>query len=179
LNIQIDSDVARIDLANSETTVAIRHECGNEPELTYHPLVKIALTPICSHAYLEQHPGLREGDFSNCRLIRISSDTYQWPRWQTQWNLLPETPNELVVSTVQASIEAVKNNIGIAMGYLPTSYQFMKNDSALVLPMPSKVTPHGECFLTYCNSKAGDKVIKAFHDWMVNIISQEWSDKNN
>lgn len=178
LNIQIDSDVSRIDLENSNTTVAIRHECGNEPELTYHPLVRIALTPICSRGYLEQHPNLTEGDFSDCRIIKISGDTYQWPRWQTQWNLLPATPDELVVSTVQASIEAVKNNIGVAMGYLPTAYQFMRTDSDLVLPMPNKVTPHGECFLTYCNSNADDEVIKAFHDWVIEVITQEWSDKN-
>jgi len=177
LNIQIDSDVARIDLENSETTVAIRHECGNEPELTYHPLVRIALTPMCSRSYLEQHPELKDGDFSNSRIIKISGDTYQWPRWQTQWDLLPKTPNELVVSTVQASIEAVKNNIGVAMGYLPTAHQFMKKDDELVLPMPSKVTQHGECFLTYCNSNADDEIIMAFHDWIVEVIAQEWSDK--
>ncbi|WP_339674772.1 LysR family transcriptional regulator [uncultured Zhongshania sp.] len=179
LNIQIDSDVSRIDLENSETNVAIRHECGNEPELTYHPLVQIALTPICSRSYLEQHPKLRNGDFRNCRLIKISGDTYQWPRWQTQWNLLPDTSNELVVSTVQASIEAVKNNIGVAMGYLPTAHQFMNKDDDLVLPMPDKVTPHGECFLTYCNSNADDEIIKAFYDWMVRIIAEEWKDKKN
>lgn len=179
LNIQIDSDVARIDLETSEANVAIRHECGNEPELTYHPLVKIALTPLCSRSYLEQHPGLRDGDFRNCRLIKISGDTYQWPRWQTQWNLVPNTLDELVVSTVQASIEAVKNNIGVAMGYLPTAYQFMRKDNDLVLPMLNKVTPHGECFLAYCNNDSEDEVIKAFHEWMKGIISQEWSDKIN
>ena len=80
---------------------------------------------------------------------------------------------------MQASIEAVKNNIGVAMGYLPTAYQFMKYDDELVLPMPSKVTPHGECFLTYCNSNAEDEVIMAFHDWIVEVIAQEWSDKKN
>lgn len=179
LNIQIDSDVSRIDLQNSETTIAIRHECGNEPELTYHPLVKIALTPICSRSYLNEHPRLRDGDFSDCRLIKISSDTYQWPRWQTQWNLLPETSNELVVSTVQASIEAVKNNIGVAMGYLPTAYQFMRTDDELVLPMPNKVTQHGECFLAYSNDHAGDEVIQAFHEWVAGIIAQKWSDKKS
>lgn len=177
LNIQIDSDVARIDLENSEASVAIRHECGNEPELTYHPLVKISLTPICSRSYLAQHPGLSEGDFSDCRIIKISGDTYQWPRWQTQWNLLPEMPNELVVSTVQASIEAVKSNIGVAMGYLPTSHQFMKKDDELVLPLPGKITQHGECFLAYCNSSAEDEVIMAFHDWLLEVITLEWSDK--
>lgn len=31
LNIQIDSDVARIDFDTSEVMVAIRNECGNEP----------------------------------------------------------------------------------------------------------------------------------------------------
>ncbi|HIQ52046.1 MAG TPA: LysR family transcriptional regulator, partial [Pseudomonas pachastrellae] len=35
LNIQIDSDISRIDLERSEATVAICHECGNEPGLTY------------------------------------------------------------------------------------------------------------------------------------------------
>lgn len=179
LNIQIDSDVSRIDLENSEATVAIRHECGNEPGLTYHPLVKIALTPICHRSYLEQHPGIKKGDFSDCRLIKISGDTYQWPRWQTEWNLLPDTPNEIVVSTVQASIEAVKNNIGVAMGYLPTSYQFMQNDDELVLPLADMVTAHGECFLAYRNNNADDEVIMAFHEWLVAVIAEEWSDKKN
>ena len=178
LNIQIDSDIARIDLERSEATVAIRHECGNEPGLTYHPLVEISLTPICTRSYLAEHPGLSTGDFTGCRIIKIASDTYQWPRWQTQWGLLSDIANELVVSTVQASIEAVKSNVGVAMGYLPTSYQFMRSDDDLVLPLAEKVTRHGECFLAYSNSNKDDDVIRAFHDWVVGVIAKEWSDKN-
>lgn len=177
LTIQIDSDTSRVDLENSETTVAIRHECGNEPELTYHPLVEISLTPICTRRYLAEHPGLAEGDFTGCRIIKIANDSYQWPRWQTQWGLLPDIANELVVSTVQASIEAVKSNIGVAMGYLPTSYQFMRSDDELVLPMSEKVTRHGECFLTYSNNYRGDGVIQDFQQWVSGIIAKEWSDK--
>ena len=88
-------------------------------------------------------------------------------------------PDELVVSTVQASIEAVKNDIGVAMGYLPTAYQFMENDDELVLPLLSKITPHGECFLTYSNRYAKDEVIMAFHDWIVGVIDHEWSSKKS
>ncbi|MBC53049.1 MAG: hypothetical protein CMQ34_04345 [Gammaproteobacteria bacterium] len=179
LNIQIDADISRIDFEHSETTVAIRHECGNEPGLTYQPLVRISLTPICSRRYLQQHPGLLDGDFSDCRLIRISGDSYQWPRWQTQWNALTETSDELVVSTVEASIAAVKNGIGVAMGYLPTSYQFMCDDDGLVLPLPDRVTRHGECFLAYRSDHAGDDIIKAFYGWVQTIIAKEWTDKKN
>lgn len=179
LIIQIDSDTSRVDLESSEATVAIRHECGNEPGLTYHPLVRISLTPICSLGYFEQHPGLQNADFSGCRLIKISGDTYQWPRWLAEWNILPETSDELVVSTVQASIEAVKNNIGVAMGYLPTAYQFMRGDDDLVLPVAKMVTRHGECFLAYRNDYIGDEVVADFHDWMVAIIDREWTDKKN
>lgn len=177
LNIQIDSDVSRIDFETSEVMVAIRHECGNEPGLTYHPLVRIALTPICSHRYLDQYPGLRHADFTGCRLIKISGDTYQWPRWQAEWDAYSEVSDELVVSTVQASIEAVKNDIGVAMGYLPTAYQLMHGNEDLVLPVPDKVTRHGECFLTYRNEDAEDAVIKAFHHWVVEVIAREWTDK--
>jgi LysR family glycine cleavage system transcriptional activator len=179
LNIQIDSDISRIDFEHSETTVAIRHECGDEPGLTYHPLVRISLTPICSRSYLEQHPELLKGDFSDCRLIKISGDSYQWPRWQTQWNALTETSDELVVSTVEASIAAVKNDIGVAMGYLPTSYQFMSADDSLVLPLPKKVTRHGECFLAYRSDHTEDDVVIAFHEWVKKIIAKEWTDKKN
>ena len=177
LTIQIDSDTSRIDLERSETTVAIRHECGNEPELSYHPLVEISLTPICTRRYLNEHPALGVGDFTGCRIIKIASDSYQWPRWQTQWGQLPEVANELVVSTVQASIEAVKSNIGVAMAYLPTAYQFMRSDDELVLPLASKVSRHGECFLTYSNNHRGDDVIHDFHQWVSGIIAKEWSDK--
>ena len=179
LNIQIDSDISRIDFEHSETTVAIRHECGNEPGLTYHPLVRISLTPICSRRYLEQHPGLADGDFSDCRLIKISGDSYQWPRWQTQWNAKTETSDELVVSTVEASVAAVKNDIGVAMGYLPTSYQFMRDDDRLVLPLPEKVTRHGECFLAYRSDHAEDEIIKVFFEWVKKVIVKEWTDKKN
>jgi len=177
LNIQIDSDVSRIDFEQSETTVAIRHECGNEPGLTYQPLVRISLTPICSRAYLEQHPGILKGNFNGCRLIKISGDSYQWPRWQTQWNARTDTSDELVVSTVEASITAVKNDIGVAMGYLPTSYQFMSTDNTLVLPLSDRVTRHGECFLAYRSDHADDEVITAFYEWVGKIIAREWTDK--
>jgi LysR family glycine cleavage system transcriptional activator len=146
LNIQIDSDVSRIELEKSENTVAIRHQCGNEPGLVYHPLVRISLSPVCSHRYLKQHPGLKKGDFRGCRLIKLSADSYQWPRWQSDWNVVPQTADELVVGTLQATMEAVKNDVGVAMGYLPTLYQFMRQDDDYVLPMPKRVSRHGECF---------------------------------
>ncbi len=179
LNIQIDADVGRIDLENAVDTVAIRHECGNEPGLTYHPLVRISLSPVCSRQYLQEHPGLRDGDFSGCRLIRLSADTYQWPRWQSDWDVMPQTSDELVVGTLQATMEAVKNDVGVAMGYLPTVYQFMRGDDDFVLPMPDRVSRHGECFLAYRTDSKGDEAVVAFHDWVREVIAREWSDKKN
>ncbi|WVM87685.1 hypothetical protein UMZ34_14255 [Halopseudomonas pachastrellae] len=37
-----------------------------------------------------------------------------------------------------------ESNVGVAMGYLPTSYQFMRSDDDLVLPLAEKVTRHGD-----------------------------------
>ena len=63
------------------------------------------------------------------------------------------------------------------MWALPTSYQFMRSDDDLVLPLAEKVTRHGECFLAYSNSNKDEEVIRAFHDWVVGVIAKEWSDK--
>ena len=65
------------------------------------------------------------------------------------------------------------------MGYLPTSYQFMSADDSLVLPLPDKVTRHGECFLAYRSDDTADEVIEAFYDWIKKIIAREWTDKKN
>lgn len=178
-NIQIDSDASRADFAIETLDVAIRRVKGDEPNLIYRPIFKIAITPVCSPLYLQKNPQANLDTLQNCRLIRTSVDMANWPLWLKQWGYAAPKSNELMLNSFRAVLDATQSGAGIAMGYLPIINQMIERGD-LLTPFGDKTTLYGEPCLVYRKKDKDKPIIKAFELWLNNLLFElHWSDKKN
>ena len=175
INIQLTSDTSRADFDGDELDVAIRHQLGEEPELTYTYLDTVSVSPICSPEFFNAHPELAQADLSQSRLIRMTADPYNWDLWLSQWQV--EKPQEEIsLNSFHASLEATKNSIGIAMGYVPLVRRQVERNE-LVMPMPDKISDYGKMYFVCKTVNYTSPVFKAFEVWLQDLMAREWPDK--
>jgi LysR family transcriptional regulator, glycine cleavage system transcriptional activator len=176
-NIQIDSDASRTDFAISELDVAIRRVKGDEPNLVYRPIFKIAIAPVCSPHYLAKNPQANLQTLENCRLIRTSIDMGNWPLWLKQWGYQAPTTNELLLNSFRSVLDATQSGAGIAMGYLPIISSLIKRGD-LITPFGDKTTFYGEPCLVYRKKDQDKPIVQAFELWLTELLIElGWSDK--
>ena len=178
-NIQIDSDASRADFAIESLDVAIRRVKGDEPNLIYRPIFKIAIAPVCSPQYLQKNPQANLTTLENCRLIRTSVDMGNWPLWLKQWGYNAPKNNELLLNSFRSVLDATQSGAGIAMGYLPIINQMIDRGDVL-LPFGDKTTFYGEPCLVYRKKDQDKPIIKAFEKWLNALLFElRWTDKKN
>jgi LysR family glycine cleavage system transcriptional activator len=178
-NIEIDADASRADFAINNIDVAIRRIRGNEPNLIYTPIFKIAIVPVCSPHYLDKNPRANLDTLEHCRLIRTSVDMGNWPLWLKQWGYQAPSGNELLLNSFRSVLDATESGAGIAMGYLPIISALVKRGD-LVMPFGDKSSFYGEPCLVYRKQDQDRPIIKAFEYWLAELLIQlGWSDKYN
>mgnify|MGYP000040488401 FL=1 len=176
LNIQISSQIQRTGFVLDDTDVAIRHKKGDEPSLHYQVLSQILITPVCSPVYLSSKHHSGPIELKNFRLIRLSTDKQSWPYWLEAWknNFFPE--EELCLDNYQAVLDAVKQGMGIAMGYLPSLLPLI-DSGELVLPFPNQISKFNHLYLVYLKAEKSNPEIASFQSWITNLVNDLWSDK--
>ena len=146
LNIQMDSDPKTLDFAIKELDVAIRRTKGDEPNLVYVPIFKIAITPICRHDYFAINPDINPDTLENSRLIRLTADMHNWTHWLKQWDYKAPLGNELLLSSFRSVTESVRSGAGIAMGYQPMINDLLK-EGEIITPFVNKISTYSEAYL--------------------------------
>jgi LysR family glycine cleavage system transcriptional activator len=174
LRISIKSQTQRTDFTFGATDVAIRHQKGDEPNLHYELLSPVFIAPICSPDYLKTRPSLQLNDL---KIIRLESDQYSWPYWINKWNKgrLPE--EELCLDNYQAVLEAVKQGVGLAMGYFPSLIPMLEQGD-IVLPFDKQISEFDHLYLVYSETNKQSSTILSFQLWIKQLIHQLLSDKN-
>lgn len=177
VNIELTSDTSRADFDSGEVDVAIRHQLGDEPDLAYTYLDTVSVSPICSPRYFAEHPELAKANLSNVRLIRLTADPYNWDLWLKQWQVMAPA-DEISLNSFHASLEATKNSIGIAMGYVPLVRRQVERNE-LVMPMADKISDYGKMYLVCKKDKQQQAIFAAFTTWLKDLMAREWPDKQN
>jgi LysR family glycine cleavage system transcriptional activator len=175
VNLQLVSDTSRASFDNNDVDVAIRHQLGHEPELEYVYLSTVSISPICSPSFFKAHPELADSDLSQSRLIHVTVGPDNWDIWLSQWGIERPT-DELSLNSFHASLEATKNNVGVAMGYVPLVRKLVNRDE-LVMPMTDKVSHTGKMYLVFKKANVDKEIFQAFQIWMVDLMAREWPDK--
>jgi LysR family glycine cleavage system transcriptional activator len=175
VNLQLVSDTSRASFDNNDVDVAIRHQLGHEPELEYVYLSTVSISPICSPSFFKAHPELANSDLSQSRLIHVTVGPDNWDIWLSQWGIERPT-DELSLNSFHASLEATKNNVGVAMGYVPLVRKLVNRDE-LVMPMADKVSHTGKMYLVFKKANVDKEIFQAFQIWMVDLMAREWPDK--
>jgi len=176
LIVKITSQVQRTGFFLDDTDVAIRHKKGDEPGLHYEKLTPILITPVCSPEYLKKQCPTNSSELEKFRQIRLSSDKHSWPYWLSvrEKNLSPE--EELCLDNYQAVLDAVKQGLGVAMGYLPSLVPLLESGE-LVLPFPNQICEFNSLYLVYSKTEKSNPKIQSFQSWLLSLIESLWSDK--
>jgi len=177
LIIQISSQIQRTGFFLDDTDVAIRHKKGDEPSLHYQALSPVLITPVCSPEYLANQHQSGSIALRDFRLIRLSTDKESWPYWLTAWesDFFPE--EELCLDNYQAVLDAVKQGMGLAMGYLPSLLPLIEKGE-LVLPFPNQISKFNQLYLVYLKTEKSNPEIASFQSWLLDLVNSLWSDKN-
>lgn len=176
LRINIQSQTQRVDFGLGEVDVAIRHKRGEEAELHYEELSTIYISPVCTPDYLETHNTLTNKELKDHCLIRLSVDQHAWPFWLKTWNQGLEPENELSLDNYQAILDAVKQGMGVAMGYRPFLNPLLKTGE-LVSPYPDQVSEYNRIYLVYPQKQVNNPNIESFQRWLKSLFQTLYSDK--
>jgi LysR family glycine cleavage system transcriptional activator len=173
VDVVIDASEATIDLASSDTAVAIRFGHGYWPGTRADRLIEERVFPVCSPALLQgEHPLRTPGDLRHHPLIHLewqaSGDT--WPDWRT-WLLaagvtdIDAAHGVRMTSYALASQEAIAGR-GVALG----NTSLVGDDLAsgrLVRPfaLSLKVAADFAYYLVTPTALADTPLVAAFRAW--------------
>jgi len=176
LPLQISSKVQKADVARGEVDVAIRHRKGDEPGLHYQRLTSIKITPICSQKYWGSIPQNQRHDMSCHKQINLSVDPLSWSHWLKDWHYAHGPKNALSLDSYQAVVESVKQDMGLAMGYMPSIFAQL-NQQNILAPFPDQISEFGDLYLVYKHESAHKAEVVAFRSWLVTLLDSLNSDK--
>ncbi len=176
--VQIDSQAFQVDFNEDELIdVVIRHRVGQDPDLIYTPLFKVAVTPICSPTYFNDNPEVCPVTLKGARLIKLTVDPKCWPHWASTFNFKEvSSDGELLLSSFRAAVDATRSGVGVAMGYTPPINNMLANGD-LIAPFLDKKASYGEACLVYRKKDSGKPIIQAFEQWLLSLVAVVWSDK--
>ncbi len=170
LTLQISSKIQRADVAQGEVDVAIRHRKGDEPDLHYQRLAGIKITPICSQQYWDSVPMDKRHKMAHHKQINLSVDTRSWAHWLNEWGHKTTPQNTLTLDSYQSVMESVKQDMGLAMGYLPAVFSHL-NGQNLLAPFPDQVSEYGDMYLVYKRDNAHNPRVMAFQNWLEGLLA--------
>jgi len=169
LHVSILSQLNDQDINQSDTMIAIQFGRGNDPELHYEPLSRIFISPVCSRSYLEKHPAIEPKDIFKHPLVKMSSDKNSWPFWAQFYALSLSTDNDFLLDNYQGVLDAIKQDMGIAMGYFP----MLKNTQGepLIVPIfPDRQCEFGSIYLVYRERDKQNPEILSFKNWLNSLF---------
>ncbi len=175
LQINIQSQIQRVDFNLGDIDVGIRHKKDEHIDLHFEDLATINITPVCSPAYLAANPDMGASKQLNDHcLIRLSVDQQVWPYWLKAWSLGFKPENELTLDNYQGVLDAVKQGLGLAMGYLPLLNPLLKSGE-LVLPFPEQVSEYSQIYLVYPKSQINNPNIQSFQHWLKSLFLTQYA----
>lgn len=118
ITVHIDTTHARVEFPRDGADIAIRMGRGTWPDLAAFHLLAEELVPVCSPELLSRlGPRARLCD---APLIHITTVSQDWNAWAAAAQREPiDCERGLMVDTVQMSIDAAAQGLGIAIGRLP------------------------------------------------------------
>ncbi|MBB1488604.1 LysR substrate-binding domain-containing protein [Oceanospirillum sediminis] len=114
IDLRIHTSSYLINFADDGSELAIRYLAAPDPSLSCYLLQSLRLFPVCSMDYLEQFPGIRQGDFSDCTLIHdiLHPD---WHRFYPEMQLDNFNLRALHFDQAQLALSCAENGLGITL----------------------------------------------------------------
>jgi LysR family glycine cleavage system transcriptional activator len=176
LAVRLDVSDKMVDLSASEFDVAIRGmPCAN-PALTCHFLMRMAVTPLASPAFLERHPLREPADLAG--VPRLSQNDDWWDLWfqslATGGSQFPATTGLRFESQVLDGHAALAGH-GVAI-LSPPMFQPAIKSGLLVQPFPHVAYHSSGFWLVYAEHKRTLPKVRVFRDWLLDMVKSTLDD---
>ncbi|MFN0262984.1 transcriptional regulator GcvA [Tepidamorphus sp. 3E244] len=181
LDLRIAASLAVTSLGEQGLDVAIRFGRGNYQDVTVEKLLDEAIAPMCSPAFLEQHPMESPADLEKVQLLHDDSmrPFPGLPGWE-DWARAAGVPNlnvdrGLRFNHADHGLDAAMEGAGIVMGRRTLSVRDL-NAGRLVMPFDISVPVRNAAFwLIYPTDEQGNMTAKvsSFRDWIHEEIAAE------
>ena len=165
LQISISSKLKPLEINENDTVIAIRFGLGDDPDFHYEPLTRVFISPVCSRSYLEKNTHNDLFDIFKHPLISMSSDKEVWPHWSNFWGVDLNTTDELLIDNYQGVLDAIKHDMGVAMGYYPM-LNAGQGEQEIVPVFSDRQCEFGSIYLAYRNTDKQKPEIIAFKNWL-------------
>jgi len=154
------------DLTEDGPELAVRYMAEPVPELSCIELARLELTPVCSENYLAQHPAIIDGDYSGCTLIHDILHP-EWHQFYDRMSLDPIDLRTLHFDQTQMALDAVKQDLGIALFDQLVLAQVVNAEQ--LVPLASQPIPaHRNLYLVHRRERPLSNQAEAFTHWLCN-----------
>lgn len=137
IQVVVESSERLVDLRREPVDVAIRYGGGKWDGMEAEHLLDEWVMPVCSPAYLSEHPIKAPGDLASARLIHDGSmqtttlDYPDWDKWFSSQGLVPPPPGGLHFSSSLAAIQAAVDGHGVTLGRSPMIAEELASNTLL------------------------------------------------
>lgn len=159
--------------------ISIRFGRGNYPGLELEKLIEEAVTPVCSPAFLEQHPLHHPTHLEHVQLLHDDSmqflgDAPGWAQWMAAAGAPGVKTNRgLRFNHADHAIDAAMEGAGVALGRRSLAMRDMRA-GRLVAPFETVLPVTGAAFwLAYAPGAREQTKIRIFRDWMLAQMAAE------
>jgi LysR family glycine cleavage system transcriptional activator len=171
--VRLHTSNALVDFARDDVDVAIRGGTGEWPGLCSHFLMRMPLVALASPAFLAKAPPVHTpGDIM--RLQRISPDDSWWSVWREQvgGEAVADAPSGIRMDTQIAEGQAAIAGAGVAI-LNPVLWQSEMESGRLVPVTDAIAYDPGDFWLVYPEHHRHSRKIRAFRDWILDIVAGE------
>ena len=159
------------DFSVEDVDLEVRFGLGEWPGLEAEKLLDIQGSPVCSPAFLEQHPLAEHQDLVGKPLITLGQEPSAWQRWADHVELTNFKPtSSLQMDNLLAHYHAVQEGLGVGIGIFPLVDLLIINGK-LIAPFAERVPIEESYFIVNRPGEKERPEIAAFIDWLHKIFN--------
>ena len=172
INVRLHTSHEDVDFTHSDVDACIKIGPARNQELSYDYLFTSELFPVCSPAFLDNHPALLDShELRQVPLLQVYPSQRDWLYWLQKAGIEDVDPDSgLQFDSYDHSLTTALQGLGLAMGIQPYISSELTS-RMLVEPFPELRCKHPDNWYFVCRKeKAHLKKIATFRNWLVEQI---------
>lgn len=165
IDLRVSASLHHVDFAREDVDLVVRHGDGIWPGLHVERLIAEERFPVCSPAYLRDHPLRRPADLLDCTLLHVNEQE-DWREWlRVAGADAAALPPGVVFNQRAMAVEAAGNGQGVALGRTALVASDLLG-GRLVRPFALGLPARLSYFVVCPKATAERPKIRTFRDWL-------------
>ena len=170
IEIQIETTYDLADFQRDDIDVAIRYGDGQWEGIVAELVMPIALTPVCSPRYAEEHRIGSIDDLDGKVLIGMGGQERNWDSIAGLLQRPPFKPAKVLdFNDYILTLRAAESHAGVAFGLLPL-IQLWLDTGRLVAPLDIRIPLPKAYYFVYREPDRDSPAINLFKNWLLSIF---------